>query len=172
MRKNVENLIENLIEKDCEFRRMVAKEMIRGTIRRYKDDKNDDVTNYVEKLSKNMDDLSQSDVFRDAEGFEKFQAICLMKKDPNMYDVMLDMFSYNVLYIDKYNGGDDFIDNVLEFVIQVKDLDFLENECFKFIIDVLFPNKIYDRIRATLICMGKDINEVDEWYNWITSEEE
>lgn len=89
-----------------------------------------------------------------------------------MYDVMLDMFSYNVLYIDRYNGGDDFIYNVLEFAIQVKDLDFLENECFKFIIDVLFPNKIYDRIRATLICMGNDINEVDEWYKCITSEEE
>lgn len=72
--------IENLIEKDCEFRIMVAKEMIRGTIRRYKDDKNTDVATYIEKLSKNMDDLSQADVFRDAEGFEKFQAICLMKK--------------------------------------------------------------------------------------------
>lgn len=162
--------IDFLMRKDFEFKKMITMGLISKTIERYKYD--DELTKHVKKLEENIDNLCEVDMFENIDTFERLQTICLLKKGADIYDVILDMLSYNVNYIDMYDGGDDFMDNVLEYAIKIKDLDFLENECFKFIIDGSFPNKIYDRIRATLICMGNDINEVDEWYNWITSEEE
>lgn len=160
------------MDKDYEFKKMLASGMINNTIKSFKDDNDSNIVNYIEKLSKNIEILCESDMFSNEETFERFQSICLLKQDINMYDVVMNMFDYNIFYVDKYNGGDDFINNVLEYAIQVKDLDFLKNNCFQFIIDMLFPNKIYDRIRATLICMGKDINEVDELYNCIKKVED
>lgn len=159
-----------LMRKDSEFKEMLTRRLISKTIEKYKYD--DELTEHVKKLEENIDNLCAMDMFENTNAFEKLQNICLLKNGTDMYNVILDMLSYNINYIDMCDGGDDFIDNVLEYAIQVKDLYFLENHCFQFIIDVLFPNKIYDRIRATLICMGNDINEVDEWYNWITSEED
>lgn len=159
-----------LVRKDSEFKEMITRRLISNTIEKYKSD--DELTRHVKKLEENIDNLCAMDMFENIDAFERLQNICLLKKGTDMYDVILDMLSYNINYIDMYNGGDDFIDNVLEYAIQVKDLDFLENHCFQFIIDVLFPNKIYDRIRATLLCMGKYINEVDEWYNCIKKVED
>lgn len=158
-----------LMQKDSEFKKMITRGLISKTIEKYKS--YDELTKHVKKLEENIDNLCEVDMFENIEAFERLQNICLLKSGTDMYDVILDMLSYNINYIDMYDGGDDFIDNVLEYAIQVRDLDFLENQCFLFIIDTLFSNKIYDRIRATLMCMGKDINEVDEWYNWIKKED-
>lgn len=156
-----------LMRKDSEFREILAKEMIKKTIEKYENDSDDRILNHIKNLSENIDTLSKVDIFENSELFDRFMNMCLMKPSSEMYTIVQDMFLYNMIYIDKGKGDDDFVNNVLEYAIQVKDLDFLENHCFKFIIDVLFPNKIYDRIRAVLLCMGKDINEVDEWYNCI-----
>lgn len=159
-----------LMRKDYEFKEMITRRLISNTIEKYKSD--DELTRHVKKLEENIDSLCAMDMFENIEAFEKLQNICLLKNGTDMYNVILDMLSYNINYIDMHDGGDDFIDNVLEYAIQIKDLDFLENECFKFIIDVLFPDKIYDRIRANLKCMGNEIDKVNEWYKCITSEEE
>lgn len=126
-----------------------------------------DEYNYIRQTLTGVNNNKYEADFIDESALYEICFSCLLKSGTDMYNVILDMLSYNINYIDMCDSGDDFINNVLEYAIQVKDLDFLNNECFKFIIDVLFPNKIYDRIRATLMCMGKDINEVDEWYNCI-----
>lgn len=168
----MEKKIDILFKKDYEFRTMLAKEMIKKTIGKYENNSDDRILNHIKNLFENIDNLSKVDVFENGELFDRFMNMCLMKPSSEMYTTIKDMFLYNMIYIDKGKGDDDFVNNVLEYAIQEKDLDFLKNHCFQFIIDVLFPNKIYDRIRATLICMGKDINEVDEWYNWIKKEED
>ena len=168
----MEKNIDVLFKKDYEFRKILIKEMIRNTIKTYENHTDTNVVNHIKKLSENINTLSEINFFEKGSLFDDFMNMCLMKQNSDMYTTIQDMFLYNMIYINEGKGNDDFINNVIEYAIQVKNLDFLESQCFKSIIDVLFPKKIYDRIRATLICIGKDVNEVDEWYNSMKNNEE